>query len=83
MREMNHFIINKNDFLNQDIEAFYHSDYFSGNWHKTGTIENMICTLKNDIKPFPEKVLQEATQKLKKILISNYEIGRASCRERV
>ena len=67
---MKNFIIEKNKFLTRDINAFYHSDYFGGGgrWRNEGTIENVICTLKNDITPLPETVLQIAVQNLSKIL---------------
>ena len=39
--------------LKQDIIAFYHDDYQGGgNWRVSGTIENLICTFKNDITPY-------------------------------
>jgi len=67
---MNQFTIEPNQFLNISIKSFYHSDYFGGGdrWRIGGTIENVICTLKNDITPFPETVLQIAVQNLSKIL---------------
>jgi hypothetical protein len=66
---MNKFIIEPNLYLRKSITAFYHSDYYGGgNWKSPGTIENMICTLKNDITTYPDSVLQEAVNKLFNIL---------------
>lgn len=57
-------------FLRQSIEAFYHADYASGGgqWRVQGTIENIICTLKNDITPYTANVLQNTSQLLANIL---------------
>lgn len=55
--------------LHQDIIAFYHSDYQGGgNWRISGTIENLICTFKNDITPYPEAILFNAACRLSQIL---------------
>lgn len=69
------FFVNDSDeirlvgkFLNQDIDAFYHSDYHSGGaWEVQRTIENMIWTLKNDVDAFPER-LPNAQRQLSAIL---------------
>lgn len=43
--------------LQQDIAAFYHSDYQGGgNWRIPGTIENLICTFKNDTRYIQSKL---------------------------
>ena len=56
-------------FLRQSISAFYHSEYSGGGqWQVQGTIENIICTLKNDITPYASNVLQNAAQQLANIL---------------
>jgi hypothetical protein len=69
---MQQFIIQANQFLNRSIQAFYHADYEGGGkWRTQGTIENIICTLKNDITPYPNKVLQIAGIQLYKILIED------------
>lgn len=39
-----------------------------GRWNVTGTVENTICTLKNDITPYTESVLQNARNQLIGIL---------------
>lgn len=66
---MEEFVISKNAFLSQDTKAFSHSDYHGGgNWRTPGTIENMICTIKNHPEPYPESVLNGATTKLSAIL---------------
>lgn len=56
--------------LQQDIIAFYHGDYQggTGKWRESGTIENLICTFKNDITPYPEATLLNASNKLAQIL---------------
>ncbi|MBA9077989.1 phosphoribosyltransferase [Rufibacter quisquiliarum] len=59
-------------FLKREIEGFYHSDYSSGGqWRVQGTIENIICTLKNDITPYPNDVLIKASQQLEQILLTD------------
>lgn len=59
-----------NLFLTQDIIAFYHCDYKGGGkWKEPGTIENMLCTFKNDIRPYPSQhQLDEARHRLFNIL---------------
>lgn len=55
--------------LSRDVKAFYHEDYSGGgSWRISGTLENLICTLKNDITPYPEPVLQNARKLLASIL---------------
>lgn len=55
--------------LKQDIIAFYHSDYQGGgNWRVSGTIENLICTFKNDITPYTQQTLINAANNLAQIL---------------
>ena len=68
---MNSFTIEPNECLTQSIQAFYHSDYSGGGgqWQIQGTIENIICTLKNDITPYANNVLQNASQQLAAILL--------------
>lgn len=66
---MNRFEIKANGYLSRNICAFNHADYKGGgNWRIQGTIENLICTLKNDITPYPQSVLNDATAKLSSIL---------------
>lgn len=66
---MEEFVISKNAYLSQDTKAFSHSDYHGGgNWRTPGTIENMICTIKNHPEPYPQSVLNSATMKLSSIL---------------
>lgn len=55
--------------LNRDTFAFYHSDYQGGgNWKVNGTIENLICTLKNDRTPYTDNVLSATCNNLYNIL---------------
>ena len=65
---INEFLIIENRYLSNSIEAFYSYDYSGGRWNIEGTIENVICTLKNDITPFIDIVLQNAVQQLSDIL---------------
>ena len=67
---MNEFIIEPNNYLTENIRAFYNSDYVGGrdNWQRDGTVENIICTLKNDITPFDENALQKVVKHLSNIL---------------
>ena len=67
---MQNFIIQPNQFLKPEIQAFYHSNYSggAGQWRIEGTVENIICTLKNDITSFSEIALQGAVQYLSNIL---------------
>jgi hypothetical protein len=60
----------RGQFLNQTINAYYHADYQGGGdkWRVAGTIENTICTLKNDITPYQPPVLQAAQNLLMGIL---------------
>jgi len=62
---MNKFTIYANEYLNYNIQGFYHEEYHKGNWKIDGTIENIITTLKNDIPPFKSKeILQLAIDRL-------------------
>lgn len=55
--------------LSRNVQAFYHEDYTGGsNWKINGTVENTICTLKNDITPYTESVLQNVRSRLEDIL---------------
>lgn len=55
--------------LSLDVQAFYHEEYSGGgNWRISGTIENLICTLKNDITPYSQSVLQNACNTLSMFL---------------
>lgn len=55
--------------LQRDILAFCHGDYHGGgNWRISGTIENLICTFKNDITPYHESILSDAKVRLAGIL---------------
>lgn len=60
-------------FLDREVQAYFHLEYSSGagQWQKEGTIENIICTLKNDITPYAETVLQNVCKKLENILITD------------
>jgi phosphoribosylpyrophosphate synthetase len=69
---MKQFVILPNECLDKPIQAFFHDDYEGGGkWKESGTIENMICTLKNDITPYSSNVLQNASQQLANILLED------------
>ena len=66
--------------LLRDTIAYYHGDYSGGgNWRINGTVENLICTLKNDIKPYTSVILQEARQRLGSILKADLPIILRDC----
>lgn len=69
---LHNFLIEPNQYLRKRVQAFYNSDYIggSGRWHTKGTIENIICTFKNDITPYTDSVLQNTSQELSQILIN-------------
>ena len=69
--KMNSFTIYPNDYLEQEIRAFYHSDYQGGNAelrNTIGTTENIICTLKNQFQDKSNDELIQAGMNLAQIL---------------
>lgn len=56
--------------LSHDTLSFYHEDYIGGKGYhnERGRIENLICTLKNDITPYPDAILTDAIKRLASIL---------------
>lgn len=60
-------------FLDRDVQAYFNSDYSSGagQWQIQGSIENIICTIKNDITPYTEAVLQKVCNELEVILLKD------------
>lgn len=59
--------------LKKDTPAYYNSDYIGGLGRHTikGTIENLICTFKNDITRYSEEVLRAAKNHLYRILLAD------------
>jgi len=59
-----------NYYLKREVQGYFHSKYESGagQWRVKGSIENVICTLKNDIIPYTEEELQNVCNKLEIIL---------------
>lgn len=60
--------------LSHNITAFYHSDYQGGSdtqRETSGTVENIICTLKNQFQDKASNVLQIASQQLINILLED------------
>jgi hypothetical protein len=64
---------NSIDYLDREVQAYFNSKYSSGDgqWQTEGTIENIICTLKNDITPYTETVLQKVCKQLEDILLTD------------
>lgn len=55
--------------LTREVLGFYHDDYHGGGrWKIDGTMENLICTLKNDRVKYSESVLQDSMKRLGDIL---------------
>lgn len=55
--------------LSHNVQAFYYDDYVGGGpWKVPGTIENTICTLKNDVTLYAPLILQKACYRLEQIL---------------
>ncbi len=61
--------------LRHNVVAFYHADYHGGGtWKEEGTIENMICTLKNDVRPYPSYKLDSAVSLMLEIVKNDFLI---------
>jgi hypothetical protein len=68
---MEQFIIQSNECLSKPIVAFYHADYQGGSVEQRetiGTVENVVCTLKNQFNDKGASVLQQAAINLIQIL---------------
>ncbi len=66
---MKTFTIQSNECLNRNIQAFYHADYQAGSDLNTrGTVENVICMLKNQFRDKSVTILQNAVEDLIAIL---------------
>ncbi|MBQ7237647.1 MAG: amidophosphoribosyltransferase [Bacteroidales bacterium] len=78
---MNKFIINVSESkcrtkanvmeccLFHNTKAYYHELYYGhGRWKVLGSIENLLCTLKNDITPYTKERLDDAVSNLETIL---------------
>ena len=65
---MQNFIIQANDFLKQDIQAFYHADYIG---HRRPGNPNYINTLKNTYNNFPNNILTNAIRELRDVLLED------------
>lgn len=58
--------------LKQNVDAYYHSDYMGGGkWRESGTIENLVCTLKNDVTTYSQQTLMETVNRLAGILVTD------------
>lgn len=71
IKVMKEFQIESNEYLNSPIKSWYHSEYHGGKFWEKGTIENIICTIKNDIdiKSYDNPELLDASKKLYDILM--------------
>ena len=61
----------KGKFITKTIDAFYHSDYQGGNdalRNTVGTVENVICTVKNQFLDKSQAVLKNVCENLIEIL---------------
>ena len=60
--------------LSRNISAFYHEDYQGGaRRHEiAGTIEYLICTFKNDVRPYSRYRLEDVINHLTKILNADF-----------
>lgn len=63
------FTIESNDYLKRNTQGYCHAPYHGGGtWKIPGTIENMLCTLKNDITRYGTLTLNNACKSLSEIL---------------
>lgn len=65
---MKTFTILQNQFLSRNVNAFYHDEYRRGNWNVRGSVENLICSFKNDISVTPNAIMAENKRTLMYIL---------------
>ena len=65
---MKTFTILQNQFLSKNVNAFYHDEYRRGNWNVQGSVENLICSFKNDITITPDFVMNRNKRILMDIL---------------
>jgi chromosomal replication initiation ATPase DnaA len=70
---MKKFTINQNEFLNLNIQGFYHTDYVAyENRNKIDNYPMYILTLKNDLnRNWWSSKLQDAQQELLKVLLTD------------
>lgn len=69
---MYQFTIQPNEYLKKPITAFYHDDYHGGgDWQIDGTVENIICELKNDFGNNHVSRLETAAERLYEILLED------------
>lgn len=59
--------------LSHNITAYYHEDYIGGQgrYRIPGTVENLVCTFKNDITPYSDIVLTNAMNNFAHILMTD------------
>lgn len=65
---MHQFTISANEYLQQNIRAFYHTDYVG---HRKPGNPDYINTLKNTYNSFPAHILNPAVQELKNVLLED------------
>ncbi|SHN21482.1 hypothetical protein SAMN04488057_1117 [Cyclobacterium lianum] len=69
---MTPFTIERNNYLNQDIQAFYYTDYIG--WERRNEVENYptyLLTLKNDRSQWWDSKLQGAQRNLLRVLLDD------------
>lgn len=65
---MERFVIQSNDFLSQNIQAFYHTDYTG---YRNPGNPDYINTLKNTFNNYSRDVLNQAVQQLRNVLLED------------
>jgi len=65
---MHQFTISANEYLQQNIQAFYHTDYVG---HRKPGNPDYINTLKNTYNSFSEHILSSAVKELKNVLLED------------
>lgn len=65
---MNRFLIDRNDFLNRPVQAFYHTDYLG--YRKQGN-PDYINTFKNTYNSYSKSVLESAARELLAVLLED------------
>ena len=64
------FLIQSNSYLSRDVEAFYHTNYVG--YKKPGN-PDYINTLKNTYNSYPESMLDNAVQELRRVLLDDLD----------
>ena len=65
---MNSFVIQSNQYLSRDVQAFYHTNYVG--YQRLGN-PNYINTLKNTYNSYTKSILDNAVQDLREVLLND------------